>query len=172
MSHDNNRWLRRIALGLVFASVLVAGRVAAAAATEPIRDAYPGDVFVRPGESLGGPDGGPTTTRSALELQETLPGALAGVIAQADDEQMAVEHALEAQAQGGLSGYVIEVAKALVGSAQPLHESSSARVAGTASRSDSPDGDQIAIANAIDEARAQGALSAYPTPPWVWTDRD
>ena len=102
MSHDNNRWLRRIALGLVFASVLVAGRVSPAAATEPIQDPYLADVFVRPGESLGGPDGGPTATRSAS----------------------------------------------------------------------SRDGDQIAIENAIDDARARGASSAYPTPPQVWTDRD
>jgi hypothetical protein len=169
MSHDNNRWLRRIALGLTFASVLVAGRVSAAAATEPIQDPYLGDVFVRPGESLGGPDGGPTTTRSALELEETLPGALSGAKAQENDEQLAAEHALEAQAQGGLSGYLIEVANALVGSAEPLHRPPSARGAVTGS---AVDGDQIAIENAIDDARAQGALSAYPTPPWVWTDRD
>jgi len=58
-----------------------------------------------------------------------------------------------------------EVANALVGSAEPLQGPSSARGAAL-------DGDQIAIQNAIDEARAQGALSAYPTPPWVWTDRD
>jgi hypothetical protein len=34
------------------------------------------------------------------------------------------------------------------------------------------DGDQIAIQNAIDEARAQGALSGYLTTPPAWTDRD
>jgi hypothetical protein len=169
MLHDNNRWLRRIALGLAFASVLVAGRVSAAAATAPIQDAYLGDVFVRPGESLGGPDGGPTTNRGGLEFQETLPVALVGATTRENDEQLAIDHALEAQAQGGLSGYLVDVAEALVSSAAPLRGAASARVAVTGS---SLDGDQIAIQNAIDEAKAQGALSAYPTPPWGWTDRD
>jgi hypothetical protein len=167
MLHDNNRWLRRIALGLAFASVLVAGRVSAAAATAPIQDAYLGDVFVRPGESLGGPDGGPTTNRGGLKSQETLPVALVGTTARENDEQLAVDHALEARAQGGLSGYLVDVADVLVGSAAPLRGQSSAP---GAVRDSSLDGDQIAIQNAI-EAQAQG-LSGYPTPPWAGTDRD
>ena len=46
-------------------------------------DPYLNDVNVRPGESLGGPDGGPVMKRSALETQ----GARAKADEQADDEQ-------------------------------------------------------------------------------------
>ena len=38
----------------------------AAAAAEAIHDPYLTDVFVRPGESLGGPDGGPQVSQSVL----------------------------------------------------------------------------------------------------------
>jgi hypothetical protein len=95
-----NRWFRRLALGLVIAAVLVAGRASVSAAmidpgpqgsgytkhqagqvipylshgmlTQRAADAtaaqtdddpYLTDVYVRPGESLGGPDGGPAATR-------------------------------------------------------------------------------------------------------------
>lgn len=62
-----HRWFRRMALGLAFASVVFAGRVSVAAAKfdegtgtaapAAIADPYLTDVSVRPGESLGGPDG-------------------------------------------------------------------------------------------------------------------
>lgn len=77
-----HRWFRRLALGLAFATVVLAGRVSVAAAKldegsnvraelqSPVIqgeeakskvaaavDPYLTDVFVRPGESLGGPDG-------------------------------------------------------------------------------------------------------------------
>lgn len=62
-----HRWFRRMAFGLAFASVVFAGRVSVAAAkldegtgaapTAAIADPYLTDVFVRPGESLAGPDG-------------------------------------------------------------------------------------------------------------------
>lgn len=70
-----HRWFRRMALGLAFASVLVAGRASVATAKisedasrsyyVAAADPYLSDVFVRPGESLGGPDG----ATSALEVQ-------------------------------------------------------------------------------------------------------
>jgi len=46
-------------------------------------DPYLNDVNIRPGESLGGPDGGPVVKRSALETQ----GARAKADEQTDDEQ-------------------------------------------------------------------------------------
>jgi hypothetical protein len=58
-----HRWLRRLALGVALATALTAGRVSVAAAAidehgVPARpDPYLSDVFARPGESLGGPDG-------------------------------------------------------------------------------------------------------------------
>ena len=70
-----HRWFRRMALGLAFASVLVAGRASVASAKidegasrsyyVSTADPYLTDVFVRPGESLGGPDG----AASGLESQ-------------------------------------------------------------------------------------------------------
>lgn len=69
-----HRWFRRMALGLAFASVVFAGRVSVAAAKVDegasrsyyvsAADPYLSDVFVRPGESLGGPDG--RTTADAV----------------------------------------------------------------------------------------------------------
>ncbi len=46
-------------------------------------DPYLTDIHVRPGESLGGPDGGPVAARTTLETQ----GARAKADEQADDEQ-------------------------------------------------------------------------------------
>ncbi len=46
-------------------------------------DPYLTDIHVRPGESLGGPDGGPAATRNALETES----ARAKADEQADDEQ-------------------------------------------------------------------------------------
>jgi hypothetical protein len=54
-----------------------------ATAAQADDDPYLNDVNVRPGESLGGPDGGPVVKRSALETQ----GARAKADAQPDDEQ-------------------------------------------------------------------------------------
>ena len=63
-----HRWFRRMALGLAFATVVFAGRVSVAAAkfdeganskvaASTASDPYLTDVFVRPGESIGAPDG-------------------------------------------------------------------------------------------------------------------
>ena len=54
-----------------------------ATAAQTDDDPYLNDVNVRPGESLGGPDGGPRVTRPALETQVTR----AEKDEQADDEQ-------------------------------------------------------------------------------------
>lgn len=71
-----HRWFRRMALGLALASVVFAGRVSVAAAkldegtgaaaTAAIADPYLTDIFVRPGESLGGPDGSATAPAGAV----------------------------------------------------------------------------------------------------------
>lgn len=62
-----HRWFRRMALGLAFSVAVVAGRASVAAAkidegqsrSYYVSPADPlTDVFVRPGEALGGPDGG------------------------------------------------------------------------------------------------------------------
>ena len=160
----SHRSFRRLALGLAFASVIFAGRVSAAPdaerrffdlqGLEAASDPYASDVFVRPGESRGGPDGGPVTAASSTQSQVVRTG----VGSQADDESLRIEHALEAQAQGGASGYVIDVVEALVPTAESL----------TVDRGDDemsarPDGDQIAIEHEL-EALAQGGMAGYLNP--------
>lgn len=85
-----HRWFRRMALGLAFASVLVAGRASVAAAKisedasrsyyVAAADPYLSDVFVRPGESLGGPDG----VASALQAAGARPDDLANRFAHSE----------------------------------------------------------------------------------------
>jgi hypothetical protein len=66
-------------------------------AEEAADDPYLTDVYVRPGESLGGPDGGPVTKSSSLDsTSEVAP----------DGDQIAIEHELEALAQDGMAGYL------------------------------------------------------------------
>jgi hypothetical protein len=106
-----HRWFRRMALGLAFASVIFAGRVSAAthpdeyffdpAGLQATNDPYLSDVFVRPGESLGGPDGGPAMTSSAVASTSARDE-----VARPDGDQIAIEHELEALAQGGMPGYL------------------------------------------------------------------
>ncbi len=74
-----HRWFRRMALGLAFASVLVAGRASVAAAKidetasrsyeVSASDPYLTDVFVRPGEALGGPDGAAAGSESQAAVR-------------------------------------------------------------------------------------------------------
>jgi hypothetical protein len=61
-------------------------------AEEAAGDPYLTDIYVRAGESLGGPDGGPVMKRSSL--------------ARPDGDQIAIEHELEALAQDGMAGYL------------------------------------------------------------------
>lgn len=98
--HTRHRWFRRTALGLAAASAICAGSVAAATSDG---DPYRTDIYVRAGESQGGPDGGAVAST-----------VLRSDRAAADDQQFRSAHAFEAQAQGGLSGYVIGVADGLV----------------------------------------------------------
>jgi hypothetical protein len=103
-----HRWFRRMALGLALASVIFAGRVSAAPhadeyffdpdGLQATNDPYLSDVFVRPGESLGGPDGGPVMTSSAL--------ASTSEDVRPDGDQIAIEHELEALMQGGMAAYL------------------------------------------------------------------
>lgn len=162
----SHRSFRRVALGLAFASVIFAGRVSAAPdadreffdlpGLQATSDPYTSDLFVRPGESLGGPDGGPIMAGSvavASQIARTQGGS------QLDDEQMRIEHALEAQAQGGVSGYVIEVVEALVPGAASLTDADRP----TTDVSVRPDGDQIAIEHEL-EALSQGGMAGYLNP--------
>ena len=84
-----HRWFHRLALGLALASVMFAGRASVVSATiDPGTavgdDPYLTDVYVRPGESLGGPDGGPAAPRPALKSKDTSAKA----DTQADIERM------------------------------------------------------------------------------------
>jgi hypothetical protein len=177
-----HRWFRRMALGLAFASVLVAGRAsvaaakfdegtngsryvaaggwsgqvdpesgiplsagipegdeqfidgqavqvipylsggilteadAQAAAAEAIRDPYLTDVFVRPGESLGGPDGDEIAIRNALETQ-TLAAAEA-----IHDPYLSDIFVRPGESLGGPDGEEIAFANTLVAAAESLHD--------------------------------------------------
>jgi hypothetical protein len=98
---SRHRSFRRMVLGLVFASVIYAGGVSAAPPgvgqlidrqdLQVSDDPYLSDIYVRPGEALGGPDGGPVVSSTTLRFQN-------------DVEWMRIEHALEAQEL--LSGYM------------------------------------------------------------------
>jgi hypothetical protein len=87
---NRHRLFRRVALGLAVVSAICAGSVVAAPNGD---DPYQTDIYVRAGESQGGPDGGP-----AMSDVLRSSGARTAPDAQADD--------LEAQAQAGLSDYL------------------------------------------------------------------
>jgi len=53
-----------------------------------------------------------------------------------DDEQLRVEHAREAQAQGGLSGYTVDLAKAVVAAAESSGEQLTGEAQGTGTEAD------------------------------------
>jgi hypothetical protein len=99
MSYPNtHQWFRRVALGLAVASAIGAGSVAAATNGD---DPYQTDIYVRAGDSLGGPDGGPVLSNGLRSNR----GRTASD-AQANDQQSEIDEALEAQAQAGLSDYL------------------------------------------------------------------
>jgi hypothetical protein len=159
MSYQSrHRRFRRMALGLAFASVIYAGSVSAAPNGDDQSgdDAHGTDVYVRPGESQGGPDGGPVVTSNARVSR----GARIDTGGQADDQQFRIEHALEAQAQGGLSGYVVEVANGLLRSDEQDGQAAAASQA---------DDQQFRIEHAL-EAEFQGGLSGYLEDQQVWMD--
>ena len=72
-------WLRRMALGLAFASFAAPAAAQPDASTGPMAtvDPYLTDVFVRPGEALSGPDGGAVVAdvgaASAVQAHDAAP---------------------------------------------------------------------------------------------------
>lgn len=95
----------------------------------------------------------------------------AGAATEADaDERFRIEHALEAQAQGGLSGYLVDIADALVGPAALLHDRQPADEKGG-----TDDAQMTAAQFRVEharEAKAEGGLSGYPEDEQVWMDRE
>ena len=89
---------------------------AQAAAAEAIHDPYLSDIFVRPGESLGGPDGDTIAIRNALETQ-TLQVAEA-----IHDPYLSDIFVRPGESLGGPDGEEIAFANALVASAESLHD--------------------------------------------------
>ena len=148
-----HRWFRRMALGLAFASVMVAGR--ASVATANLGEGTEGSRYVTAGGWSGMVD-----MESGIALSAGIPHGdeqfiesqvlqvRAGAAAQADDDQFRIEHATEARAQGGLSGYLIDVADPLVDPAQshqdPLTTDEQAPLGAR------PDGDEIAVDHALE----------------------
>ena len=112
-------------------------------------------------------------SRMALVLvlgSVTFAGSGSAADVRADDNELRVEHALEAQAQGALSGYVNEVANALVASSESPHDPlPTDRLDARTGAAGKADGDEIAIEHAL-EARAQGGLSGYLKT--QWSDRE
>jgi hypothetical protein len=97
-------------------------------------------------------------TREELEfapLTAELPCVRSKVDGPVDQEELRVEHAREAQAQGGLSGHVVEVAEAVIASADSSPERLTAAAQGACAASDQ---DQ------------QGGSTGYLTPQHQGTD--
>ena len=92
----------------------------AAAAAEAIHDPYLTDVFVRPGESLGGPDGDAIAFKNALETQ-------AAAAAEAIHDRYLTDVFVRpgeslGGPDGGLSSEELAFAPAVVASADALHD--------------------------------------------------
>ena len=119
--------------------------------------------------SRGRPDGDAIAIKNALQslnkrtseelefgpLTAELPCVRSQVDAPLDQGQLRVEHAREAQAQGGLSGHVVEVAEAVIARAESSPERLTAAAQGACAASDQ---DQ------------QGGSSGYLTPQHQGTD--
>jgi hypothetical protein len=89
---------------------------AQAAAAQSIHDPYLTDVFVRPGESLGGPDGDSIAIRNALETQ-------ALQVAEAiHDPYLTDVFVRPGESLGGPDGEEIAFANAVVAAAGSLHD--------------------------------------------------
>ena len=97
MSYLNKNRFRRVVLGLAVASAVCAGSVMAASNDD---DPHQTDIYVRAGESLGGPDGGPVLSNVLRSGRRTASDV------QADSQQAQIEQSLEAQAQAELSDYL------------------------------------------------------------------
>jgi hypothetical protein len=200
-----HRWFRRMALGLAFASVMVAGRAsvaaakpdpgtgsgsryvvaggwsgevdsqsgvpiaagipegdeqfiadqsvqvipylshgiltqdqADAAAAKAIHDPYLTDVFVRQGESLGGPDGDAVAFANALKSQQpTVIPYLSHGLTEADAEALAAKTVHDpfptSALQSSVDGDAVAFANAIVGAADSLHDPLTAEEQGSTS---------------------------------------
>jgi hypothetical protein len=153
-----------------------------AAAAQAIHDPYLTDTFVRPGESLGGPDGDAVAFANALRSQQptVIPYLSHGVLTETDAQAVAARTIHDpfpgSARETGLDGDTVAFANALVAAADSLHdpigagEQETTFAAAEAVRdrypsvtSSRPDGDLIAIGNAI-EAQTLAAAEALRTP--------
>ncbi len=153
-----------------------------AAAAQAIHDPYLTDTFVRPGESLGGPDGDAVAFANALRSQQptVIPYLSHGVLTETDAQALAARTIHDPYPTSArdtrLDGDTVAFANALVAAADSLHdpigagEQETTFAAAEAVRdrypsvtSSRPDGDLIAIGNAI-EAQTLAAAEALRTP--------
>lgn len=149
MYRRRQRWLRRIALGFAVATALFAGKVSVAwavvdegeptqvipylshgmltqadasrAVAETIHDPYLTDVFVRQGESLGGPDGDQVAFANAINSQPAPSGdelAFANAIA-SQDPYLTDVNIRQGESLGGPDGLSQDIFGELLESRQP-----------------------------------------------------
>ena len=162
-----HRWFRRMALGLAFASVMVAGRASVAAAKiDPATDSsryvaaggWSGEVDVESGIPLSA--GIPQGDEQFIDGQavDVIPYLSHGILTQedADAEAIAFANALVAAAES-LHDPIGPGEQATVAAAQTVHDRYPSVT------SPRPDGDEIAIGNAI-EAQTLAAAEALRTP--------
>ena len=162
-----HRWFRRMALGLAFASVMVAGRASVAAAKiDPATDSsryvaaggWSGEVDVESGIPLSA--GIPQGDEQFIDGQavDVIPYLSHGILTQedADAEAIAFANALVAAAES-LHDPIGPGEQATVAAAQAVHDRYPSVT------SPRPDGDEIAIGNAI-EAQTLAAAEALRTP--------
>ena len=162
-----HRWFRRMALGLAFASVMVAGRASVASAkVDPATDSsryvaaggWSGEVDVDSGIPLSA--GIPEGDEQFIDGQavNVIPYLSHGILTQedADAEAIAFANALVAAAES-LHDPIGPGEQETVAAAQAVHDRYPSVT------SPRPDGDEIAIGNAI-EAQTLAAAEALRTP--------
>ena len=157
---------------------------AQAAAAQTIHDPYLTDVFVRPGESLGGPDGDSIAIRNALETQTLTVAEAIHDPYLTEGDSIAIRNALETQtlavaeaihdpyltdlfvrpgeSLGGPDGGEIAFANAVVAAADSLHdpltaqEQSSTQATFVPGVTDFPKAAQSVPDNRVERALEQG----------------
>ncbi len=179
-----HRWFRRMALGLAFASVMVAGRASVAAAKiDPVTDGsryvaaggWSGEVDVESGIPLSA--GIPQGDEQFIDGQavEVIPYLSHGILTQEDADAAFARAIHDPYTLGGPDGDAIAFANALVAAAESLHDPIGVGEQETVAAAQAvhdrypsvtsprPDGDEIAIGNAI-EAQTLAAAEALRTP--------
>jgi hypothetical protein len=126
-----------------------------AAAAQAIHDPYLTDVFVRPGESLGGPDGDAIALKNALETQA------AAAAEQIRDPYLTDVFVRPGESLGGPDGGEIPFANAIVAAADSLHDPLTAQEQAASERfipgvTDFPRGTEPAPLNRVERAVGQG----------------